>query len=55
MILAQIASTNPAVSAADKADLAEFTGLYVLATATLGTLLMKESPRIGRMLFPAVR
>jgi hypothetical protein len=30
-----------------------FAGLYVLATATLGVLLMKESRVIGRRLFPA--
>ena len=27
-------------------------GLYVLATATIGVVLMKESKRIGRRLFP---
>jgi hypothetical protein len=29
-----------------------FAGLYVLATAFLGVLLMKESRRLGRFLFP---
>jgi hypothetical protein len=32
-----------------------FAGLYVLATATLGVILMKESKRIGRFLFPPPR
>ena len=31
-----------------------FAGLYVLATATVGVLLMKESKRMGRALLPAV-
>ena len=34
------------------ADLVAFSGLYVLATATIGVMLMKESKRIGRRLFP---
>ena len=31
-----------------------FAGLYVLASATIGVVLMKESKRLGRMLRPAV-
>ena len=53
IILAQVAGENPAIAVDDRADLAAFAGLYVLATATLGILLMKESKRIGRALFPA--
>jgi hypothetical protein len=34
-----------------KADLAAFAGLYVLLTATIGVVLMKESKWIGRALF----
>jgi hypothetical protein len=30
-----------------------FAGLYVLITATLGVVLMKESKVLGRRLFPA--
>jgi CPA2 family monovalent cation:H+ antiporter-2 len=55
IILAQIASANEDISAGDRADLAAFAGLYVLATATLGVVLMKESKRIGRYLFPPPR
>jgi hypothetical protein len=29
-----------------------FAGLYVLATALIGVILMKESKRLGRRLFP---
>ncbi len=55
IILAQIAGENSAIRAEDRADLAAFAGLYVLASATLGLLLMKESKRVGRALFPAPR
>lgn len=54
IILAQIAAGNPALSVSDRADLAAFAGLYVLATATIGVILMKESKRLGRLLFPAL-
>ena len=53
IILAQIAATNEAVSDAARADLVAFAGLYVLATATVGLLLMRESKRISRFLFRA--
>jgi len=52
IILAQIAAGNPKLSGEVKRDLAAFAGLYVLGTATLGVVLMKESRRIGRLLFP---
>jgi monovalent cation:H+ antiporter-2, CPA2 family len=52
IILAQIAAGNSAIAAGDREDLVAFAGLYVLATATLGVILMKESKRIGRFLFP---
>jgi CPA2 family monovalent cation:H+ antiporter-2 len=52
IILAQLAAGNPKLSGDVKADLAAFAGLYVLATATVGVVLMKESRRIGRILFP---
>jgi CPA2 family monovalent cation:H+ antiporter-2 len=52
IILAQIASGNDAISPADRNDFVAFAGLYVLATATLGLVLMKESKRLGRRLFP---
>jgi monovalent cation:H+ antiporter-2, CPA2 family len=55
IILAELAAENPAIPAGTRADLAAFAGLYVLATATLGVVLMKESKRLGRRLFPAPR
>ena len=53
VILAQVASDNPSISDADATDLVAFAGLYVLATAIIGVLLMKESKRLGRRLFPS--
>jgi CPA2 family monovalent cation:H+ antiporter-2 len=53
IILAQVAATTPAVPDAAQRDLVALTGLYVLATAVVGVLLMKESKRLGRKLFPA--
>jgi CPA2 family monovalent cation:H+ antiporter-2 len=52
VILAQLAAENTRIGAADRADLVAFAGLYVLATATIGVVLMKESKRLGRRLFP---
>ena len=52
VILAELASRNPAIDAGTRRDLVAFAGLYVLATATLGVVLMKESKRLGRVLFP---
>jgi K+:H+ antiporter subunit KhtU len=51
VILAQLASTNTAIESGDQARLTAFAGLYVLATATIGLVLMKESKAIGRRLF----
>ena len=55
VILAQLAADNPAISDRDQARLVAFAGLYVLVTATLGVVLMKESKLLGRRLFPAPR
>ena len=55
IILAQVASENPLLEPAQREDLVAFAGLYVLATATIGLVLMKESKRLGRRLFPAPR
>jgi CPA2 family monovalent cation:H+ antiporter-2 len=52
IILAQIASDNDSITLADRSDFVAFAGLYVLATATVGVVLMKESKVIGRRLFP---
>ena len=55
IILAQIASGNPSIDADARTDLVAFAGLYVLVTATIGIVLMKESKRLGRVLFPIRR
>jgi monovalent cation:H+ antiporter-2, CPA2 family len=52
IILAQVASGNTAIPAGDREDLVAFAGLYVLFTASVGVILMKESKRVGRLLFP---
>jgi CPA2 family monovalent cation:H+ antiporter-2 len=51
VILATLASTNSEIAGGDRDDLVAFAGLYVLATATIGLVLMKESKRLGRILF----
>jgi CPA2 family monovalent cation:H+ antiporter-2 len=53
VILAQLAVGNAALTVAHREDIAAFAGLYVLATATIGVVLLKESKRIGRMLVQA--
>jgi monovalent cation:H+ antiporter-2, CPA2 family len=53
VILAQLAAENPAIPPGQQAQLVAFAGLYVLISATLGVVLMKESKVIGRRLFPA--
>jgi CPA2 family monovalent cation:H+ antiporter-2 len=52
VILAQLAAENPAIPGAQKSQLVAFAGLYVLVTATIGVVLMKESKVLGRRLFP---
>jgi CPA2 family monovalent cation:H+ antiporter-2 len=53
IIIAQLAAGNAALALADQEDIAAFAGLYVLVTATVGVMLMKESKRLGRALVPA--
>jgi monovalent cation:H+ antiporter-2, CPA2 family len=55
VILAQLAAENDAIPGVDQAELVAFAGLYVLITATLGVVLMKESKVLGRRLFPPPR
>ena len=55
IIVAQLAAENERLPEAVRADLVAFAGLYVLLTATLGIALMKESKRLGRILFPPPR
>ena len=53
IILAQLAAGNAAIALSDRDDIVAFAGLYVLASATVGVVLMKESKRFGRILSPA--
>ena len=53
IILAQLAAGNAVLSAEHRDDIVAFAGLYVLASATIGVVLMKESKRLGRFLRPA--
>jgi CPA2 family monovalent cation:H+ antiporter-2 len=55
IIIAELASRNDAIPGTDRADLVAFAGLYVLATATIGVVLMKESKKLGRILLPHPR
>ena len=55
IVLAQLASANPRISGGVQSDIVAFAGLYVLATATIGIVLMKESKRLGWLLFPPPR
>jgi CPA2 family monovalent cation:H+ antiporter-2 len=55
IILAQVASGNDQISSATQGKLVAFAGLYVLITATLGLVLMKESKAIGRRVFRTPR
>jgi K+:H+ antiporter subunit KhtU len=53
IILAQVASRNDQLLDSQQETLIAFAGLYVLITATIGIILMKESKILGRRLFPA--
>jgi CPA2 family monovalent cation:H+ antiporter-2 len=55
IILAQLASQNPLMETDQQTKLVAFAGIYVLVTATIGIVLMKESKRLGRWLFPPPR
>jgi len=55
VILAQLAAANDAIPRSQQAELVAFAGLYVLITATVGVVLMKESKVIGRRLFSPPR
>jgi CPA2 family monovalent cation:H+ antiporter-2 len=55
IILAEVAARNADIPAEVRGDIVAFAGLYVLATATLGVVLMKESKRLGRAVFPLRR
>jgi CPA2 family monovalent cation:H+ antiporter-2 len=53
IIVAQLAAGNAALSLSEQEDIAAFAGIYVLVSATVGVVLMKESKKLGRALLPA--
>jgi CPA2 family monovalent cation:H+ antiporter-2 len=53
IVLAQLAASNESLTQSTRSDLVAFAGLYVLATSVIGVVLMKESKRLGRLIFPA--
>ena len=52
IILANLAAGGVALDAAFRESVSPFAGLFVLATAVAGVVLMRESRRIGRLAFP---
>ncbi len=52
IIVATLAAANLAIAEPDRDQIAAFAGLYVLITATVGVVAMKESKAAGRRLFP---
>lgn len=52
IILAQLAAAGVALDPEFRDKVASFAGLFVLATAVVGVVLMRESRRLGRLLFP---
>ena len=55
IIVAEVAARSGALPEGQESDLTAFAGLYVLVTATIGVVLMKESKRLGRVVFPLRR
>jgi monovalent cation:H+ antiporter-2, CPA2 family len=53
IILAQLAAAGVALDATFRGNVEAFAGVFVLATAIVGVLFMRESRRVGRLLFPA--
>ena len=51
IIIAGLAAANTDLSVATRDDITAFAGVYVLFTAFIGIVLMKESKRLGRRLF----
>jgi len=52
IILANLAAGGVALEAAFRHQVEPFAGIFVLATAVLGVVFMRESRRIGRVVFP---
>ena len=55
IVVAQLADSNPRLVEDVRAEIVAFAGLYVLATAVVGIVLMKESKALGRRLLAAPR
>ena len=53
IILANLAATGVALDASFRERVSPFAGLFVLATAVAGVVLMRESRRMGRAVFPS--
>lgn len=53
IILANLAASGTALEASFRDRVSPFAGLFVLATAVAGVVLMRESRRIGRVVFPS--
>jgi CPA2 family monovalent cation:H+ antiporter-2 len=53
IILAQLAAAGAALNPDFRGGAEAFAGMFVLATAIVGVVFMRESRRVGRLLFPA--
>jgi predicted Kef-type K+ transport protein len=53
IILAGLAAAGAALDQEFRELVSPFAGLFVLATAVAGVVLMRESRRIGRVVFPS--
>jgi CPA2 family monovalent cation:H+ antiporter-2 len=52
IILANLAAAGVALDATFREQVSPFAGLFVLVTAVVGVVFMRESRRIGRLVFP---
>lgn len=52
IILANLAAGGAALDAVFREQVSPFAGLFVLATAVIGVVFMRESRRVGRFVFP---
>jgi CPA2 family monovalent cation:H+ antiporter-2 len=55
IILAQLAAAGAALDEGFRERVGPFAGIFVLATAVIGVLMMRESRALGRALFPTPR
>jgi Kef-type K+ transport system membrane component KefB len=52
IILAQLAAAGTALDPHFREQVSPFAGIFVLVTAVVGVVFMRESRRVGRGLFP---